>query len=123
MTPVSGAWDFAMSGETGLLTGSNCPTTPVSFGSGGPSTLTVSADGLTASLDIDGTVLAFTQTAPSFYQTAAMEFPVQDGSGGMVTGSVYYDMTVVSETEITGELHWDNTLGCQGNYPFTLSAS
>lgn len=120
-TPTSGTWDFAMTGGTGELTGSNCPTTAASFGSGGPSILTVSDDGLTASLDIDGTLLSFTQTAPGLYQTTSMEFPLQDGDGNPVTGSVYYDMTVLSESEISGGLHWDNTLGCQGNYPFTMT--
>ena len=118
--PLSGAWDFQMTGATENLSGSNCPTQSGGFSSGGTAQLTVSGDGDTAVLDIDGSSVNFTRVGDSDYKTPKYDFPVRDGNNNIVTGKVFYKMTATSETSIVGSLVWDNKVGCTGNYPFTM---
>ncbi len=118
--PLSGAWNFQMTGATENLSGSNCPTQSGGFSSGGTAQLTVSDDGDTAVLDIDGNSLNFTRVGDSDYKTPKYDFPVRDGNDNIVIGKVFYEMTATSETSIVGSLVWDNTVGCTGNYPFTM---
>ena len=121
--PTSGVWDFAMSADTGNLSGTECPSGPGGFSSSGEATLNVSSNGLNAVLDIDDQFVSFTRPNPNdtLYDSYEMSFPTMDKEGNPTTGTVRFSFNVVDQEVIdNGILAWDDLQGCTGTYPFTL---
>jgi len=110
-----------MNAGTQYLSGSQCPTQSLSFASNGPASVAAGAaadDAITVT--IEDVSLLFAPLGGNEYNTGPMPFPTLDGSNNPVTGTAYFEMTVVDSETASGVLKWDNTQGCKGSYPFTL---
>jgi hypothetical protein len=122
--PTAGIWDFSMTGGVGNLSGSQCPSSgTVGLVTGGDSTLSVSCDGYSLNLDIDGSNLSYhlTSTSTGLYQTPTYTFPALDGNDNPVTGTNYYELTATASEAMSGGLFWDNSVGCTAEYPITMA--
>lgn len=121
--PTTGIWNFTMEGESTALSGVNCPE-PGSAGfiSGGDATLSVDCDGLSADLDADGSHISLDLMSLStgLFRSPDYSFPVSDGET-VVNGDNHFELTAGSSSLMSGELHWDNNLGCTADYPITMT--
>jgi len=119
--PLSGTWNFELSASTSYLSGERCPSGGGGGGpiSGGPAELSVSDDAEVASLHVDGQLVVFHNNGNGFYQSGTRLFPVPH-QGGMGAGTVYFDFMANTDDSIVGTLHWNNGVGCRGDYPFTM---
>ena len=120
-TLESGDYDFSMDVSTGNLSGSQCPTQPGSVASAGTATITTADDASSITMALDSQTVSFDRLADNDYESAVSNFPVMDASGNPATGTVFFELTVTSDTSATGSTNWDNLQGCQGFYPFTLT--
>lgn len=78
-----------------------------------------------ADLAIDSSILQFNlmSTGTGLFSSASYPFPVLGPSDTTVYGDFNYEFTASSASAISGELHWDNSVGCTAIYPFTMSLS
>lgn len=121
-TPASGSYQFNLAGSTSHLTGANCPIAGGGFSSSGTASLNVACLGSSATLTIDNNVLQYHRMPSGIYQTPEYQFPVRDEDDNIVIGENYYDLTDSSGGNVlSGELHWDNSLGCTADYPYSLT--
>ncbi len=119
--PLSGEWSFEMDLGVEYLTGTNCPSAPLSMTSVGECTLIVSSSGYAATWTIDGSVIALSRSASSnAFESAAYYFEVESDEG-TVYGTNGWTLTPSSSTSIAGTLAWNNNLGCSANYPIWMS--
>lgn len=125
--PDSGVWSFRLEGSTARLEGPQCPPYNAAqdggFISNGEATLIVAPVGNGAQMLVDGQTLGFTRQPGTtmMYRTGTRHFPVQRADGGMATGKVHFEFVANTRDSIIGTLHWNNTQGCVGAYPFTMA--
>lgn len=118
--PTDGTWNFSMDVSSSHLSGSNCPSGSAGFTSEGEALLSMTCDGYSADLDIDGEHISYHLNSSFVYRSPDYTFPVRDEEDNIVYGSNYYEMTPASTSAISGNLNWDNSLGCTATYPYTL---
>lgn len=121
--PTTGTWNFTMTGESTALSGVNCPEPGAAgFISDGTAGLSVDCDGLSADLDADDAHISLNLMSVStgLFKSPDYSFPVSDGEI-VVNGSNHFEFTAADSSSMSGELHWDNNLGCSAVYPITMT--
>jgi hypothetical protein len=124
IVPKNGVWGFAMTGDTSNLIGTNCPSSSAGFTSSGDSNFSLSCDGNSADLFIDDQYVSFYFSSTSGegqYESPDYNFPVRDAEDNIVYGTNSFNLTPSTTEAMTGELNWDNSLGCSATYPITMA--
>lgn len=108
-----GVWHFSMS-----LSGVSC--IPGGLSSSGDSEFYVSASGLSALWLADGNAVPLNLSlSGTDFRSPLYFFPVPNGDS-VVYGTNRWTLTPQSQTLITGQLEWDNNLGCTASYPIQM---
>lgn len=117
--PETGTYTFIMDG-TGTLSGDQCPETVATPVASGPAQLDSAANELSLTMTAGSTTVSFSRaTTADILQSDVLQFPVEDNEETYI-GEVSYQLDYWTADYAQGVLHWDNGLGCSGDYPFTL---
>jgi len=122
IVPTNGIWDFTMTGDSSDL---SCPTSITGgFTTSGDGNFNLSCDGNSADLSIDGQYVSFYFSyagGSGQYESPDYSFPLRDDEDNIVYGTNSFNLTPSTTEAMTGELNWDNSMGCSATYPITMA--